>query len=117
MSDRLIQYIVVRSDLKASWPLGALIAQGAHASVAAIAKTQSNTDTVAYLSDLENMTKCVLGIESVDALRDLSTSLSNAKVDHHLWVEQPENAAVALATAPARKSSVVPFFRGLKIFK
>ncbi len=117
MSDRLIQYIVVRADLRASWPLGALIAQGAHAAVAAVAKTQSNPETIAYLADLESMTKCVLGIDGEEPLKSISISLNNAGIAHHLWVEQPENSAVALATAPALKSAVSPFFRGLKLLK
>ena len=117
MQDRLIQYIVVRSDLKKAWPLGALIAQGSHASVAAIAKSYNSLNTISYLADLENMTKCVLGIESEAALRSLASRLSDAGIRHHLWIEQPENVAVSLATAPALKSTIVSFFSDLKLLK
>ena len=116
-ADRLVQYIVVRADLRSIWPLGALIAQGAHASVAAVAKSASSPDTIAYLQDLENMTKCVLGIEGEEKLRALAERITEAGIAHHLWIEQPENLAVALATAPASKSVLTGYFRDLKLLK
>jgi peptidyl-tRNA hydrolase len=112
----LIQYIVVRSDLK-SWPLGALIAQGCHASVAAIAASLDHPSTIEYIADSANMTKCVLGIPDEAQLRSLAERLQLARVSHHLWIEQPENIAVALATAPANKSDLAAHFKDLKLLK
>ena len=117
MSDKLIQYIVIRKDLTTKWPLGAIVAQGCHAALAAIAKTLERPETLAYLRDTENMTKCVLGVETQEALEGLSGRLKASNVEHYLWVEQPENIPVSLATAPVVKSQVSSFMKDLKLLK
>ena len=53
--DHIVQYIAIRSDLK--WPKGALIAQGAHSSIAAIHLNYTDPDTISYLADLDKMHK------------------------------------------------------------
>jgi len=60
----IVQYIVVRSDLRSalSWPLGAVIAQSCHATAAVIHLNSEDADTVAYLNDLDNMHKVVLEV-------------------------------------------------------
>jgi hypothetical protein len=63
------------------------------------------------------MTKCVLGINSEEQLRILSDNLKRENISHHLWVEQPENVAVALATAPDVKSVLAVHFKDLKLLK
>lgn len=61
---RLVQYVVVRSDLtqKLSWPLGAVIAQACHAATAAIHVHYDDPDTRGYLADLDSMHKVVLAV-------------------------------------------------------
>lgn len=61
---RLVQYVVVRSDLvhKLSWPLGAVITQACHAATAAIHLHYGDPDTQRYLSELDSMHKVVLGV-------------------------------------------------------
>lgn len=61
---RLVQYIVVRSDLvhKLSWPLGAVITQACHAATAAVHLHYGDQDTQRYLADLDSMHKVVLGV-------------------------------------------------------
>lgn len=61
---RLVQYIVVRSDLvhELSWPLGAVIAQACHAATAAVHLHYGDPDTQRYLSELDSMHKVVLGV-------------------------------------------------------
>ena len=46
------RYLVLRRDLqeKEAWPLGALVAQGAHAAVAAVAESITSEDTAAYVA-------------------------------------------------------------------
>ena len=51
----------------------------------------------------------VLEIKGETQLRNLAQKLETAGVDHKLWIEQPEDFATALATAPAWKSEVLPF--------
>lgn len=61
---RLVQYVVVRSDLvhKLSWPLGAVITQACHAATAAIHLHYGDADTQQYLAELDTMHKVVLGV-------------------------------------------------------
>lgn len=61
---RLVQYVVVRSDLvhKLSWPLGAVITQACHAATAVIHLHYTDEDTRRYLEQLDYMHKVVLGV-------------------------------------------------------
>lgn len=63
---RLVQYVVVRSDLvhKLSWPLGAVITQACHAATAAIHLHYGDPDTQRYLAELDAMHKVVLGVSA-----------------------------------------------------
>ncbi|KAL6549698.1 hypothetical protein OROMI_020186 [Orobanche minor] len=58
-ADTLIQYVVVRRDLIDTWPLGSLVTQGCHASVAAIWENKYDQDTLRYCSssNLDSMHK------------------------------------------------------------
>ena len=66
---RLVQYVVVRSDLvhKLSWPLGAVITQACHAATAAIHLNYGDADTQLYLAELDSMHKVVLGVSAPDS--------------------------------------------------
>ena len=57
----------------------------------------------------------VLEIKGETQLRSLSAKLAEAGVAHKLWVEQPEEYATCLATAPAPKSTVAPLVKKLKL--
>ena len=63
-SSVLIQYIVLRRDLLTtlSWPVGAVIAQGCHASTAVLHLYRDHPHVVDYLSDLDHMHKVVLEV-------------------------------------------------------
>lgn len=58
-SDPLIQYVVLRRDLIDKWPLGSVVTQGCHASVAAIFSFKDDPYTLQYcnLSNLDAMRK------------------------------------------------------------
>lgn len=49
------------------------------------------------------------------ALRTLSEKLSAAGIAHKLWVEQPEDFATCVATAPYPKSLVQPHVKRLSL--
>lgn len=69
--DTVVQYILVRKDLKGpGWTKGALIAQACHASVAAIWQSRDDEETLAYVSAdrLGSMHKIVVGADSEEAL-------------------------------------------------
>ncbi|XP_070782488.1 putative peptidyl-tRNA hydrolase PTRHD1 [Enoplosus armatus] len=116
---RLVQYVVVRSDLvhKLSWPLGAVITQACHAATAAIHLHYGDPDTQRYLAELDSMHKVVLGAPDEAALSSLSENLTQAGVAHKLWIEQPENIPTCLALKPCPKESVQPLLRKFKLFK
>nr|XP_020471035.1 putative peptidyl-tRNA hydrolase PTRHD1 [Monopterus albus] len=116
---RLVQYVVVRSDLvhNLSWNLGAVITQACHAATAAIQLHYSDPDTQRYLAELDSMHKVVLGVPDEAALSGLSKSLTEAGVSHKLWIEQPENIPTCLALKPYPKEAVQPLLRKFKLFK
>ena len=114
-ADTLVQYIAVRADL--GFGTGALCAQAAHASNAAIFTSIDKADTRAYLSAPTSMHTVVLKAESEVSLRVVADALASAGVDAHLWVEQPEGVPTALATAPGFRSALKPFFGAFKLLR
>ncbi|RNA41264.1 peptidyl-tRNA hydrolase PTRHD1 [Brachionus plicatilis] len=115
LADPIVQYIAVRSDLK--WPKGALIAQGSHASVAAIHLNYDDPDTKAYLQSVDSMHKIVVAIPSLTEIKELDETLLTNNIKFKLWTEQPENIPTCLATKPYSKKAVEHFFKSYKLFK
>ncbi|XP_016098126.1 putative peptidyl-tRNA hydrolase PTRHD1 [Sinocyclocheilus grahami] len=118
-SRRLVQYVIVRSDLihTLSWPLGAVITQACHAATAAIHLHYSDPDTQEYLAELDSMHKVVLQAPDEASLSALSSTLLEKDIAHKLWMEQPENIPTCLALKPYPKETVQPFLKKLKLFK
>jgi peptidyl-tRNA hydrolase len=115
ITDPIVQYIAIRSDLK--WPKGALIAQCCHASTAVIHLNYNDEETKKYLNDLDSMHKIVVGVPTVNELNELHTSLNDNKISCKLWIEQPENIPTCLAIKPCSKKSVETFFKMFKLFR
>ena len=111
MSQKYVQYVILRTDLCKTWPTGAFVSQACHASTAAIIKFFDDPNTINYKNDLENMTKITLGVKSEEKLKNLAKKLEENNIDHHLWNEQPENYPTALATKPYVKADVEQFFK------
>lgn len=111
----IVQYIVVRTDL--NWSTGAVIAQACHASVSAIARTITNPITTRYLEDLTNMHKVILKAEKLEDLQRIEEKLKEVNIDHHTWIERPENVITCLACSPQPKPLVQAIFRHLKLLK
>lgn len=59
-SNLLVQYVLVRSDLK--WPTGALIAQACHACTAVMHLYKDDPNVQAYTEDYQRMHKVVLEV-------------------------------------------------------
>ncbi|KAG9454481.1 hypothetical protein H6P81_007385 [Aristolochia fimbriata] len=118
-SDVLIQYVVMRRDLIDTWPLGSILAQGCHASVAAIWAEKDDLHSAEYCSEqnLDRMHKVVLEVKGETQIINLSEKLVAGGIAHKLWIEQPENIPTCLATKPYPKSVVSSFFRKLKLCK
>ncbi|KAF8822899.1 Peptidyl-tRna hydrolase PTH2 domain-containing protein [Cardiosporidium cionae] len=117
--DPIIQYILIRKDLLEAlkWPVGAIIAQACHASVAAITANLSDNEVVAYLNRQDNMRKVVLAVNSETELRKFSAKLAEKNVQHKLWIEQPEGIPTCIATKPIRKCVIKTAFKGLALFR
>ncbi|GAV05642.1 hypothetical protein RvY_15742 [Ramazzottius varieornatus] len=113
--DYMIQYIVIRGDLK--WPTGALIAQGCHAATAVMHLFRDDAETRNYLTDLDRMHKCVLKAADEKVLHDLAEKLKLHSVEHKLWIEQPENIPTCLAVKPYKKKTVQQHFAHLKLYR
>ena len=101
MAAVIVQYIVLRSDLKASlgWPLGAVIAQACHAATAALHENISDPQVQSYLQDMDRMHKVVLEVSWCKFRRStLSMSVHYACSIHYCgqhWQEAKQYKLVA----------------------
>lgn len=64
---KLVQYIIFSGDLVKvlKWPLGAIIAQGCHASSAVNDLYRDDGDTKRYFKDLDNMPKVIVEVNNL----------------------------------------------------
>lgn len=116
MSQPLVMQLIVdrRLIVDQGWPVGPMMAQGAHATAAVLAQTAAAPDTAEYLApeNLQSMRKVVLQAPDGTGLRDVAAQLDAARAEsaevppHYLWVEQPEDVPTCLAVAPNRKPKV-----------
>ncbi|XP_075518134.1 uncharacterized protein LOC142552289 [Primulina tabacum] len=92
-AEMVVQYVVLRRDLIDSWPLGSIVTQGCHASVAAIWAHKDDPDTLLYCSppNIDSMHKVTLEVKGETQIRNLSEKLEAGGVAHKLWMEHPEN--------------------------
>jgi|MDSW01.2.fsa_nt_gb peptidyl-tRNA hydrolase len=120
-SSPLVQYVVLRKDLGQGlgWPLGSVCAQAAHAAVAAVWTFKDHDDTRAYCAPgaIDEMRKVVLEVKGEAQLTTLAGRLTEAGVDHKLWMEQPENYPTCLSTRPYRKSEIAHLFKKCNLAK
>ncbi|KAF9615166.1 hypothetical protein IFM89_022227 [Coptis chinensis] len=119
VEDVIVQYLVLRRDLIDSWPLGSVVTQGCHASVAAIWGNKDDGHTIDYCSreNIDSMHKVTLEVKGEPQLLNLSQKLAAGDIAHKLWIEQPENLPTCLATKPYPKTTVSSFFKKLKLCK
>ena len=90
------------------------MAQGCHAAVAVIAEHRDDPDVLAYTAPgpaLDGMHKAILEVKGEAQLLNLSKKLDAACVVHRIWIEQPEAIPTAIASKPARKSTLAPHFK------
>ncbi|XP_068867981.1 putative peptidyl-tRNA hydrolase PTRHD1 [Aphelocoma coerulescens] len=116
----LVQYVVLRGDLARpprSWPLGAVVAQGCHAALAAAHAYRERPDTAAYLEQGGAMRTVVLEAPDEASLMDLEQILREKGVEHLLWTEQPEGIPTCLALRPYPKDQVQRHLRNFKLLK
>uniref|UniRef100_A0A7S3UF50 peptidyl-tRNA hydrolase n=1 Tax=Picocystis salinarum TaxID=88271 RepID=A0A7S3UF50_9CHLO len=120
-ASNLVQYVVMRKDLskELGWPMGSLVAQACHATVAATWLHREDEHTKQYCAEgnLAHMHKVVLEVKGQTQLVNLSKKLEDAGIRHKLWVEQPENFPTCLATKPYPKEDIQAHFRKLNLCK
>ena len=87
-----------------------MMAQGAHAATAILARTWDRVDTQSYIApeNLALMHKIVLQTPKNVSLAKLSEQLRDAELQteippHYLWIEEPEHLPTCLAIAPNSK--------------
>jgi len=115
----LVQFVVVRRDLLKTmeWPVGSVIAQACHACTAVTWACRDDHDVQAYLADLAGMHKVVKECKGETQLRSLADKLTEEGLHHHLWVEQPEGIATAIALKPYPRDRVAPLLKKYQLFK
>ncbi|KAJ2778573.1 hypothetical protein H4R18_004517 [Coemansia javaensis] len=108
MSAAPAMFIVVRKDLAKilQWPLGSIVAQGAHAAVAAMHRFRDDERVQEYTRDLDAMHKVVLQTKNEASLLKIADGLTQQSVPFYLWTEQPENIPTCLATVPVLRSEL-----------
>ncbi|CAK0884040.1 unnamed protein product [Prorocentrum cordatum] len=104
-----------RKDL--DWPIGALINQACHACTAMAWEARGDEMAAAYLSEEEGqMIKNTLAAKGEAELQKVAARLDKAGVPYKLWVEQPEDVPVCIATWPRRRSELKKPTKGLSRF-
>ena len=106
------QHIVLRGDLLDTWGTGPMITQGAHVSVAAIETYRHMAQTQSYLQELDNMRKVTWKAKNEAWLEKIAEWLDDANVEYKIWIEQPENIKVGLATRPVLREETETVWKG-----
>ncbi|XP_077032489.1 putative peptidyl-tRNA hydrolase PTRHD1 [Agelaius phoeniceus] len=108
MAAALVQYVVLRGDLARpphSWPLGAVVAQGCHAALAAVHGYREFHFSFSLQAPDEN------------SLLGLAQLLREKGLEHKMWVEKPEGIPTGLALRPYPKGLVQPHLSHFKLLK
>ena len=59
----------------------------------------------------------VLGIESEEKLKNLTEKLNESKIDHIVWIEQPENIPTCVVLKPNEKENVKKIVKKLRLLQ
>lgn len=68
---------------------------------------------------IKHLVSVYISIQAKDEhqLKSISEALSQDKMDHKLWIEQPENYPTCLVTKPYTKEHIQKYFKKLKLLK
>ncbi|CAD6591192.1 MAG: hypothetical protein TREMPRED_006015, partial [Tremellales sp. Tagirdzhanova-0007] len=101
---KLTMQIILPRDLnlKDGWPIGSMMVQAAHAATAVLHLHADHRDVQSYLKNWGQMRKAIFEITNQSLLLELASRLDKLtpKIPYHLWIEQPEGIATALALVP-----------------
>jgi peptidyl-tRNA hydrolase len=111
------------------------VAQACHACTAVLVRNYQDQLVQQYTADpIDQMRKVVLSVKDEDHLKSYATKLSEAQLDHFVWVnflavllkfsdiffvkiEHPEEIATCIAVKPYPRSVIASVFKGLKLLK
>lgn len=124
--DPVVQYVVIRRDL--AWPIGSVIAQAVHASIAAVWNSRRSDVTQNYCDqpgnfdsspnvDKPQMHTVVLDANNQNDLHKLADKLEKNNIGFILWRERPDDIVTALAAHPYPRSTVKKHFKQFKLSK
>nr|XP_002737152.2 PREDICTED: putative peptidyl-tRNA hydrolase PTRHD1-like [Saccoglossus kowalevskii] len=120
MAASMVQYVVVRGDLikTLKWPTGAVITQVSLPNSIVYAPFN---DTCRYLEGhkhgVGDLFIILLQAKDEESIQKLAEKLQEDKIDHKLWIEQPENIPTCLAAKPYPKEEIQKYFKKFKLFK
>lgn len=101
-----------------SYSVGALVAQGSHASIAAIEKYHDHLQTMSYVKDLGNMTTVVYQMTGND-VETIKSNLDMLKIEYYEWIEDAD-IVTCICTRPIDLSNNKGFIemkKTLKLFR
>lgn len=107
------QLLFLRSDLD-QMPVGALVAQGCHASIAALEEFKDEESTKEYLKELTGMTTIVYKIQESD-IEPIIDKLNKFGLKYHIWLENGL-VVTCIATIPINKKFCGMFRNKYKLF-
>ncbi|CAI5512493.1 unnamed protein product [Closterium sp. Naga37s-1] len=97
----LVQHVVIRRDLMEAlqWPLGSVITQGCHASVAVLWQHRDHPNVLKYCGQLDSMRKVTLEVKGETQLLNLSKKLQEAGITHRAMACSPPRSTAFLKGA------------------
>lgn len=116
----LVHIVLLRTDL--GWPVGALATQAVHASNACLFSNLTNRDEKtktqiqSFLESGSKMNVLLKEIPSLSQMQELQEKLKETQIEYEVWVEEPENVAVAIAIVPTERSIVMPLVKRYPLF-
>ncbi|CAI5536578.1 unnamed protein product, partial [Closterium sp. Naga37s-1] len=114
--DPLVQHVVIRRDLMEAlqWPLGSVITQGCHATVAVLWQHRHHPNVLKYCGQLDSMRKVTLEVKGETQLLNLSKKLQEAGITHRAMACSPPRStaflkgAISVYPRPTRVFSPLP---------
>ncbi|CAL4172946.1 unnamed protein product, partial [Meganyctiphanes norvegica] len=109
--------VVIQGRTLHGWPIRATKAHARNRASIRMSICHDWENSTVHYRCQHHSREVVLGIDSETKLRNLSSKLEEASVDHKLWIEQPEDIPTCLVTKPYLKEEVQKHFKKLKLFK
>ena len=114
MASSLVHYVLLRTDL--GWPKSALATQAVHASNTCLFRYFQDPLVQNFLDSESNMCVILKQIPSLTEFNNLISELTSLKLDHSVWIEEPEHIPVAIAIKPYERKDLNLVIGKFKLF-